>query len=76
MERLHAVAGCQVPVNEVLAAKILHSPCNVCHKFHQHLGRKILKKKEKKKERGKERKNTLDIREVYSSFIPLGGDRA
>lgn len=36
-EGLHAVASCKVPVDEVLAAEVLHPSGNVGHKLHQHL---------------------------------------
>lgn len=42
-EGLHAVASCEVSVDEVLAAEVLHPSGNIGHKLHQHLWREVLK---------------------------------
>lgn len=42
-EGLHAVASCEVSVDEVFAAEVLHPSGNIRHKLHQHLWREVLK---------------------------------
>lgn len=39
---LHAVASCEVSVDEVLSAEVLHPSGNVSHELHQHLRREVL----------------------------------
>lgn len=41
---LHAVASCEVSMDEVLAAEVLHPSGNISHKLHQHLRREVLKR--------------------------------
>lgn len=41
---LHAVASCEVSMDEVLATEVLHPSGNISHKLHQHLRREVLKR--------------------------------